>query len=46
MKDKCGVFGIALDSKDVALPIYYGLYALQHRGQESPELRRTTLHAY
>jgi len=35
MKDKCGVFGIALDSKDVALPIYYGLYALQHRGQES-----------
>ena len=35
MKDKCGVFGIALDSKDAALPIYYGLYALQHRGQES-----------
>jgi len=35
MKDKCGVFGIALDSKNAALPIYYGLYALQHRGQES-----------
>ncbi len=35
MRDKCGVFGIALDSKDAALPIYYGIYALQHRGQES-----------
>ncbi len=34
-RDKCGVFGIALDSKDAALPIYYGIYALQHRGQES-----------
>lgn len=35
MKEACGVFGVALDSKDAALPIYYGLYALQHRGQES-----------
>lgn len=35
MQDKCGVFGITLDSKDAALPLYFGLYALQHRGQES-----------
>ena len=37
MKDKCGIVGIhSLDSsKDVSHLIYYGLYALQHRGQES-----------
>ena len=37
MEDKCGVVGIhSTDtSKDVASFIYYCLYALQHRGQES-----------
>ena len=37
MKDKCGIVGIHSkdSSKDVASFIYYGLYALQHRGQES-----------
>ena len=37
MKDKCGIVGIhSKDSlKDVSHLIYYGLYALQHRGQES-----------
>ena len=31
-----GVFGAYdLDGRDVAAPIYYGLFALQHRGQES-----------
>ena len=35
--DECGVYGIYTDSKDVnaAKRTYYGLYALQHRGQES-----------
>ena len=37
MEDKCGIVGIHSndDSKDVASLIYYCLYALQHRGQES-----------
>ena len=35
-KDECGVFGIYPNkSMDVASMVYYGLYALQHRGQES-----------
>lgn len=34
--ESCGVFGMYnLDGEDVAPSIYYGLYALQHRGQES-----------
>ncbi|HTY40727.1 MAG TPA: amidophosphoribosyltransferase [Thermoanaerobaculia bacterium] len=32
--DECGVFGVA-DSDDAANLAYLGLYALQHRGQES-----------
>lgn len=36
LKEECGVFGIYdLDGQDVASTIYYGLSALQHRGQES-----------
>jgi amidophosphoribosyltransferase len=36
MKEACGVFGIIdNDGLDVALMTYYGLYSLQHRGQES-----------
>jgi len=35
MTEKCGVVGVALADRDAALPIYYALYALQHRGQES-----------
>ena len=36
IREECGVFGIKGDEKtDVAAKIYYGLYALQHRGQES-----------
>lgn len=34
LKDKCGVFGI-FGHKDAARLTYMGLYALQHRGQES-----------
>jgi len=33
-RDECGVFGI-LNHKDAANLVYLGLYALQHRGQES-----------
>ena len=31
----CGVFGVYADGEDVANLTYFGLYALQHRGQES-----------
>jgi amidophosphoribosyltransferase len=31
----CGVFGIRAPSRDVARVAYFGLFALQHRGQES-----------
>jgi amidophosphoribosyltransferase len=34
LKDKCGVFGV-FGHKDAARLAYLGLYALQHRGQES-----------
>ena len=34
-KDECGVFGIYSPSVDISAMTYYGLYALQHRGQES-----------
>jgi len=35
MDEKCGVVGTSLADRDVARPLYYSLYALQHRGQES-----------
>lgn len=36
MEEKCGVFGIkSKTEKPLARTVYYGLYALQHRGQES-----------
>ena len=35
MHEECGVFGIYSHNDDVALNTYWGLYALQHRGQES-----------
>lgn len=36
LKEECGVFGMYdFDGRDVASTIYYGLLALQHRGQES-----------
>ncbi|MDR2044457.1 MAG: amidophosphoribosyltransferase [Clostridium sp.] len=36
IREECGVFGIYdFDGGDVASTIYYGLLALQHRGQES-----------
>ncbi len=36
VKEECGVFGIYdFEGREVASTIYYGLFALQHRGQES-----------
>lgn len=36
LHEECGVFGVYdFDCNDVASTIYYGLFALQHRGQES-----------
>ncbi len=35
-REECGVFGVfAPERGDLASLVYYGLYALQHRGQES-----------
>jgi amidophosphoribosyltransferase len=34
-RDACGVFGVWSPGEDVAKLTYFGLYALQHRGQES-----------
>jgi amidophosphoribosyltransferase len=34
-QDACGVFGVWAPGEDVAKLTYYGLYALQHRGQEA-----------
>jgi amidophosphoribosyltransferase len=34
-RDACGVFGVWAPGEEVAKLVYFGLYALQHRGQES-----------
>ncbi len=34
-REECGVFGVWAPGEDVAKLTYYGLYALQHRGQEA-----------
>ncbi len=44
----CGIVGI-VDAGGVSFPLYYALYALQHRGQESAGLSTfegTTLHTH
>lgn len=35
MKEECGVFGIFCRGIEASKQIYFGLFALQHRGQES-----------
>jgi len=35
MHEKCGIVGISLQDRGAARPLYYSLYALQHRGQEA-----------
>ncbi len=34
-REACGVFGVYAEGRDVARLTFFGLYALQHRGQES-----------
>ncbi|NJK34028.1 MAG: amidophosphoribosyltransferase [Oscillatoriales cyanobacterium SM2_2_1] len=50
-QESCGVFGVIAPSGDVAKLVYFGLYALQHRGQESAgissyEGAQRTAHVY
>ena len=35
LQEKCGVFGVFAPGEDVARLTFFGLHALQHRGQES-----------
>src|SRR5512135_365875 len=35
LHEECGVFGVWAPGEEVARLTYFGLYALQHRGQES-----------
>ena len=35
LHEACGVFGVYAPDEDVARITFFGLYALQHRGQES-----------
>src|SRR5438105_1115217 len=41
MHEECGVFGVWAPGEDVARLTYFGLYALQHRGQESAGIGTT-----
>jgi amidophosphoribosyltransferase len=41
IKEECGVFGVYLPGADVARIAFFGLYALQHRGQESAGIATT-----
>src|SRR5438105_15024130 len=34
-KEACGLFGVWAPGEDISRLIYFGLFALQHRGQES-----------
>ena len=34
-QDQCGVFGVWAPGEEVAKLTFFGLYSLQHRGQES-----------
>ena len=45
-QDACGVFGVWAPGEDVAKLAYFGLYALQHRGQESAGIATGTILEY
>lgn len=48
-EEACGVFGVYAPGEDVAKLTYFGLYALQHRGQESAGIATfegDTVHLY
>lgn len=44
LREACGVFGIYgnFEDKDISRTVFYGLYALQHRGQESAGIAVTS----
>ncbi|MFZ5974516.1 MAG: class II glutamine amidotransferase, partial [Bacillota bacterium] len=42
-REACGIFGVfAREDMEVSRIMYYGLYALQHRGQESAGIAAST----
>jgi len=41
LHEECGIFGVWAPGEDVARLTYFGLYALQHRGQESAGIAST-----
>src|SRR5437870_7418961 len=41
LHEACGIFGVWAPGEDVARLTYFGLYALQHRGQESAGIATT-----
>jgi amidophosphoribosyltransferase len=44
-QDACGVFGVWAPGEEVAKLAYFGLYALQHRGQESAGIATSDGHS-
>jgi amidophosphoribosyltransferase len=44
LSEKCGVFGVVTANPDAARLTYYGLWALQHRGQESSGIASIDIH--
>ena len=43
LREACGVFGVYAPGEDVARITFFGLYALQHRGQESAGIATSNL---
>ena len=41
LRESCGIFGVYAPSEDVARIAFFGLYSLQHRGQESAGIATT-----
>jgi amidophosphoribosyltransferase len=41
LREKCGVFGVFAPGEDVARLTFFGIHALQHRGQESAGIATT-----
>ncbi|PJC23408.1 amidophosphoribosyltransferase [candidate division WWE3 bacterium CG_4_9_14_0_2_um_filter_35_11] len=42
LNEKCGIFGIYGNQSDASRLVYYGLWALQHRGQENSGIASST----